>query len=205
LANSKKNRGYCVAGRDVITNKWVRLVGDSDGAELNLNQIIYNDIIGGKQKTPYEPFNKFLRIDIGTAVPLKYQPENFIVNQNIWQEIQCPNYNISFDDPADLWGAGDRVLTDDIEQNRVIISQSLYIIKVTNLTFYVSEHNTNRACFQYRNNIYDLGVTINPIIFNDIVSKERAHDNILTISLAGPFFNRYTNQLEHYKLVAAVF
>jgi len=36
LANSKKNNGYCVAGKDIITNKWVRIVGDQNGAELYL-------------------------------------------------------------------------------------------------------------------------------------------------------------------------
>jgi hypothetical protein len=36
LANSRKNGGYCVAGKDVITNEWIRIVGDTDGAKLDL-------------------------------------------------------------------------------------------------------------------------------------------------------------------------
>jgi hypothetical protein len=41
LANSVKNQGFCVAGKDVVSNKWLRLVGDKDGAELYLNQTAF--------------------------------------------------------------------------------------------------------------------------------------------------------------------
>jgi hypothetical protein len=51
----------------------------------------------------------------------------------------------------------------------------------------------------------DLGTTMNPSIFQDIVNGVRGHNNILMVSLAGPFLNRYSNQYGHFKLVAAVF
>jgi hypothetical protein len=205
LANSRKNRGFCVAGKDIETNKWVRLVGDSNGAELNLNQIIYQDLANRRQMVQYEPLNKIIRLDLGNAVPLRYQPENILIGQNLWQEIQAPNHNIIFDTPVDLWGASDRIRADDISQERITITQSLYLIQATNLKFYINDYNTNRACFQYGNNEYDLGATINPFVFQELAQGLRSHNNILTISLAGPFFNKYTRQYEHYKLVAAVF
>jgi len=205
LANSKKNRGFCVAGKDIDSNRWVRLVGDQNGAELNLNQITYNDVAGRRQMMKYEPFNKFIRINIGNSVPLRYQPENVLVDKEPWQEIQVSQYNISYDTPIDLWGTNDRIKTDDIEQGLVDIRQSLYLIQVTDLQFYVNDYSSHRACFKYGNNIYDLGATMDPSIFQDIVNEVRAYNNILTVSLAGPFFNKYNNQYEHFKLVAAVF
>ena len=104
LANSRKNRGFCVAGKDIETNRWIRLVGDPNGSELNLNQIIYQDLANRRQMVQYEPFNKIIRLDFGNAVPLRYQPENILIGPNLWQEIQITNHNITFDTPVDLWG-----------------------------------------------------------------------------------------------------
>ena len=205
LANSKKNRGFCVAGKDIASNRWVRLVGDQNGAELTLSQITYNDIAGRRQMIPYEPFNKFIRLNISNPVPLRYQPENVLIGKEPWQEIQVTQNNISYDTPIDLWGTGDRIKADDIEQGLVNISQSLYLIQVANLQFYINDYNSHRACFQYRDNEYNLGATMNPAIFQDIVNGVRAYNNILTVSLAGPYFNKHANQYEHYKLAAAVF
>jgi len=205
LANSRKLSGYCVAGKDVATNKWVRLVGDKNGAELDLNGIAFTDFAGIKHKIPYEPFNRIIQINLGSQVPLNYQPENVLINNSPWQEVQVAKSNISCDDPDDLWGTGDRIKASDINECRINIAQSLYLIEVTDLRFYTNDYNANRAYFCYKNNEYNLGVTINPSAFNDIVSEKREHNNILTISLAGPFLNKYSNQLEHYKLVAAVF
>jgi hypothetical protein len=205
LANSKKNKGFCVAGKDVMSNKWVRIVGDQNGAELNLNQLRYNDLAGRMQMIQFEPFNKVISLDFDNEVPLCYQPENILIGQKFWQEIQLAQHNVTYDTPVDLWGAGDRIKATDIEQGLVNIPQSLYLIQVTNLHFYINDFNSNRAYFQYGHNTYDLGATMNPSIFYDLFNGVRAYNNILTVSLAGPFFNRHTNQYEHYKLVAAVF
>jgi hypothetical protein len=205
LANSTKKGGFCVAGKDIVLNSWVRLVGDRNGAELNLSQITYNDLADRRQVIRYEPFNKFIRLNFGNVVPLCYQPENILIGQGVWQEIQVTQHNITYDTPTDLWGTGDRIKADDIKQNLITIQQSLYLIQVINLKFYINDYNSHRACFQYGCNTYDLGATMNPSIFQDIVNGVRGYNNILTVSLAGPFFNSYSNQYEHYKLVAAVF
>jgi hypothetical protein len=46
LANSIKHGGYCVAGKDINTKHWIRIVGDQQGSELTLAQIAYTDING---------------------------------------------------------------------------------------------------------------------------------------------------------------
>jgi hypothetical protein len=205
LANSTKKRGYCVAGKEIASNKWIRLVANSMGAELGLNQTTYNDLANRRQTIPYEPLNKVLRLNLGNAVPLLYQPENVLVNQNLGQEIKVTQPSITYDTPSDLWGVGDRIKASDIEQGLVKITQSLYLIQVSNMQFYTNNYNKNRAYFQYENNTYDLGTTINPSIFNNLKNGLLSHNNIITISLGEPFLNPRSNQREHYKLVAAVF
>jgi hypothetical protein len=205
LANSRKNGGYCVAGKDVTTNEWIRIVGDPNGAKLDLTQIAYRDTMGQVQRTPYEPFKKFLRIDFGQSVPLNCQPENILVLPTQWQQVHISQPNISFDTPPDLWGNGDRIKALDIEQGKIIISQSLYWIKVHNLQFYVNDFNTNRVYFQYGGIDYNLGATMNPVIFQSLLNGTMSHNDIITVSLAGAFLNDYSGQHEHYKLVAAVF
>ena len=205
LANSKKKGGYCVAGKEIMSNKWFRLVGDSMGSELNLSQITYSDLANRIKSVPYEPLCKTLRMDLGNTVPLLYQPENVLINQNLGQEITNTQSNIIYDTPPDLWGIGDRINASDIEQGLIKITQSLYFIQVTNLQFYTNDYKKRRAIFQYGNNSYDLGATMDPSVFDNILSGQRVHSNVVTVSLGEPFFNQHSNQHEHYKLVAAVF
>jgi hypothetical protein len=205
LANSKKNRGYCVAGKDIQTNRWMRIVGDQPGSELSLAQTAYTDITGKTRIQPFEPFNKIVRVPLGAPAPLVYQPENILIGQTPWQEIQVTQSSISYDTPPDLWGPGDRIISTDIQERNVHILQSLYYIQVSHLQFYVNDYNGNRACFQYGENYYDLGATMNPIIFQALMNGQLPHNNIITVSLAGAFRNKYSQQDEHYKLVAAVF
>jgi hypothetical protein len=205
LANSRKNNGYCIAGKDIHTNQWIRIVGDQHGAELNLAQTAYTDINGKRQNQLFEPFNKILRVNLGTSAPLIYQPENTLIGQTPWQEIQTNQSNIAYDTPVDLWGAGDRIKSTDIQQRNVNITQSLYLIEVSNLHFYINDYNGHRACFQYVGNYYDLGATMNPIVFQALMTEELPHNNIITVSLASTFLNPHSQQSEHYKLVVAVF
>jgi hypothetical protein len=41
----------------------------------------------------YEPFNKIIRLNLGNVVPLCYQPENILIGQGPWQEIQVTYLN----------------------------------------------------------------------------------------------------------------
>jgi hypothetical protein len=95
-------------------------------------------------------------LNLGNAVPLRYQPENVLIGQGLWQEIQVAQPNITYDTPINLWGISDRIKADDIGQGLVNISESLYLIQVTNLKFYVNDYNSPRNCFQYGAYTYDL-------------------------------------------------
>lgn len=132
LANSVKHGQHCVAGKDVITKRWIRTVSDKDGCELSHEQ--------AKCENPYGIFPISLlqkvEIDFSTAAPLINQPENFIITDNIWiQKYKLDMHELAsyLDNPISLWsngssslnGQNDRVEYQNILEKSVIISQSL--------------------------------------------------------------------------------
>ena len=79
------------------------------------------------------------------------------------------------------------------------------MIQVENLKFFIDERNKKRASFKYGQNNYNLAAKMNPSLFYDIINGKRSYNNILTVSLAGRFFNSFSNKHEHFKLAVAVF
>jgi hypothetical protein len=128
-----------------------------------------------------------------------------LVKHGLWEEVSNKDYRIIYDTPSDLWGEDDRIKAEDINNGTVKIEQSLYLIEVTKLKFFVNDFKSNRARFEYNDISYNLAATMNPAIFKEIIGMNKAYNNVLTISLAGPYFNRHSNQYEHFKLAAAVF
>ncbi|GMO67712.1 MAG: hypothetical protein Ta2D_13100 [Rickettsiales bacterium] len=82
LTKSDKNKGYCLAGIDLDTNKFVRLVGDKNGAEIKKEKCkLLNN-------TEIEPLD-VLNIDIIEQCPLLLQPENCLLSENnIFEKIE---------------------------------------------------------------------------------------------------------------------
>lgn len=200
LANSYKEGGLCLAGKDLITKEWIRPVSNEEGNCISKK---YSHI------TPLDT----ITIDIKKYSPLKEQPENYILNSI--EYINSVSFkNNSFldefvDNPKSLWCYGDR---QDRESHKNITNnsynhQSLYLIKVDRLTitvvpnyngykkligeFYYNKLNykfsiTDRAYCQYKN--HDVGFTM--------IKKNK----YLCISL-GALFEATGH---HYKLIAAI-
>jgi len=154
LANSVKHHQHCVAGKCIVTKKWLRPVADAKGRELSHTQ--------AKCKNPYGKFNvkpkQKIIIGLGSHAPLPNQPENYIVDNSVWQQ----NYGINdnelkkyLDMPDNLWGEGDRVSYPMITHGPITINQSLYLIKVYNLHLYKNQRNKRRASFDYNNIKYN--------------------------------------------------
>lgn len=201
LAKSIKHRGYCVAGKCVAGKKngeWIRVVSDEKGKELTYEQAMAcnaNDI---------KPLDK-VKINLIKPEPLPHQPENHLNDQTTtW----VSNYQITLDQleqyldsPTDLWGSNsNRILYEDIENGKVKINNSLYLIRVHNIETY--QYTTDegkvkrRVSFDYNSVNYCLPVT-DPE-FDDIKSKE-LNNPILCISL-GENHENYC-----YKIVAKIF
>ncbi|MCF6258498.1 MAG: hypothetical protein L3K25_19760 [Gammaproteobacteria bacterium] len=196
LANSLKHSQHCVAGKCIVTKKWLRPVADARGSELSHAQVVYENPHG---KFTAKPKQKII-IGLGSHAPLPNQPENYIVDNSVWQQ----NYSISDDElrhyldmPDNLWGEGDRVPYPKIVSGSIAINQSLYLIKVDNLSLYKNQHNKRRAKFDYKNISYDLAAT-DPQ-FDNIANKNQGLSSILCISLGENFEGNC------YKLIATIF
>lgn len=140
FANSVKHKSSCIAGKYINSQKWVRPVYDNDGAEIPVNQ---TKILNQKTNKIWDlKVLQKIKIDISHSAPLKHQPENWVINENQWTD----HYKISLDDisnyldyPESLWGNGNCVSYHDINENKITIDSSLYLIKVENIKLYIVE------------------------------------------------------------------
>lgn len=214
LANSVKHRQHCVAGKDIITKKWIRPVNDSDGGELSHEQ--------AKSKNPHGlfPISVLQKIEIGFSkeAPLINQPENFVITDEIWLQrykIDKNELNAFLDDPETLWanksssgnGINDRVEYNHIFNGNIVVDQSLYLIKPNNVKIVVTTNIENnkriRISFIYKKTTYNLATT-DPNIWKEFALREIGEyelesEKILCISLGEKYNDGFC-----YKLVASV-
>ncbi|HCX79017.1 dual OB domain-containing protein [Syntrophomonas wolfei] len=199
LANSNKNGGRCIAGKDLDSYKWIRPVSDSVTGELSLLQYCYEngrepnllDIVGVTLKEPK---------------PQAGQPENHLIAASEWKYYGTfPKKEIArlCDEPENLWMLDYKA--DRVSSNTVIsggINQSLYLIKPDQAILSVGLEYGKlkvRANFNYKGQAYSLVVTDpNYLIINTIGSYPLCQNTYLTISL-GQEFKGYC-----YKLVAGI-
>jgi hypothetical protein len=206
LAKSIKHQVYCVAGKDIKSNEWVRPVSNINGAELSEQQCkCTNDQWQKQGKSPYHSnVLKKIEIEFLQHAPLPNQPENYVVSDIVWQH----KYNIKanevqnyLDEPDTLWGSDDRIAYSLIENNTLSIQQSLYLVKVDDLRLYnecINGKDKRRASFCYKENSYDLSVTDTNF---DNILKDNSQNlmDILCISL-GENYKGFC-----YKIVATIF
>lgn len=196
LANSVKHGQHCVAGKCVSTGRWFRPVSNAQGAELNNEQVKYQNRHGIFRVKPLQK----IQMRFAQHVPLPHQPENYLIDGNLWHQ----NYSIRLgelsnylDQPVDIWGQDNRVLHGLITSGFFNISQSLYLIQAEKLRLYITDDGKRRAAFKYHDIVYDLAVT-DPK-FDEIVRDNREVNQVLCISL-GEAYQGYC-----YKLVATIF
>lgn len=196
LANSVKHGQHCVAGKCLNTGGWVRPVSNEHGGELSQDQAKYQNPYGTFDVKPLQK----IRMGFSQHVPLPHQPENYLIDGNLWQQ----NYSIEMaelpnhiDQPADLWGEGNRVQYAQITMGLYTVPQSLYLVKVERLSLYCTDEGRRRASFIYNSIEYDLAVT-DPN-FDKIVKEQHEVSGILCISLGEEY------QGCCYKLVATIF
>jgi hypothetical protein len=196
LANSVKHQNHCVAGKVIKTKRWIRIVSDVSGKELSHDQVLYKNPYG---RFPVKALQK-IKIKLGDSAPLIHQPENVIRSDCRWKqryrikENELCNY---VDNPKSIWGQGAALSAFDIENGLVEIKQSLYLVRVENMNFYMSDRQKNRVSFLYNRIEYDLPVT-DPNFRRYSNEKANRH-GFLCISLGENF------QGFHYKIVATIF
>lgn len=196
LASSYKPGGRCVAGKSMATKRWVRIVGNAQGAALTLEQTVYQNSYGEHR---IKPLLK-ITMDIGDHVPMAHQPENFLMVPG-W--MQTRGYSVKAhelqqysDAPPSLWGEGDRVADLDIVLGTFTVEQSLYLVRADDI-FLHRNGDRRRVSFTYNTVEYNLsGTDPNYDKFEDGTLVPNGY---LCVSL-GEDFNG-----EHYKIVATIF
>jgi hypothetical protein len=214
LANSYKHDHRCVAGIDLVTKRWVRLVGRKVAGCLTIAETCYAD---GKQAAILDVFEAELGENCGTNchpedVYVAGRPWRLIHHMNEQRGLQCLSEHIS-KRPSVLQG-----YTDNVSAARVIEvarERSLELIEPTDLWWWIREskdRRKNRAVFRVSRESrvrYDLSVTDPPwldqlnllpagIYPHAFFFRNKLPRTLLTVSLSEPF------ESFHYKLVAGV-
>lgn len=195
LANSIKHGLRCVAGKSADGGRWVRLVANAEGGAVTTDQASYTNKYGCFVAKPMQK----IIMNITQPVPLINQPENVLIEPGWVQHYnivaaELPRYQ---DRPESLWGEGKRISQAEIVFGGYVVDQSLYLVKVENLTLFRSAENKRRATFRYGTIEYDLPVTCTN--FDSIESGNCQHDNWVVASLGEAHRDGY-----HYKIIATI-
>lgn len=208
LAKSIKHRDFCIAGKDIETGEWVRPVSTRDGDAISNEQSkAYftnetNQLIG----YPCKLLQK-VRIPFLGHVPLNYQRENYLIDNNRrWQQnfkINTNQLSDYLDHPENLWGSNQNYICADMMIIQNPNRNSLYLIEVTNVDLTaendISGHRRRRISFEYNGSSYNFACT-DPNFDNILGNNDSMNftNLILCVSLGENYQGR------HYKLVAAI-
>ena len=214
LANSYKHNHRCVAGIDLATKRWVRLVGRKIAGCLTVEQTRYEN---GTEAALLDLFEA----EIGESCGSNSHPEDVFAAEGRWHRVR------RFDEPRDklflenlaskrpvlFADYGDRIHVDKFANAPA--THSLELVQPDDLRWWIREENSkrrNRALFRLNYGShprYDLAVTdpqwLNLLNFlpagiypHSLFFKDKLPVTLLTVSLSEPFENF------HYKLVAGV-
>lgn len=149
MAKSAKEHNYCVAGKDLLTNRWVRLVSDEEGGAISDSQSRVT-FSGAQCHHPW-PVKVFdvVEVELTASAPLIGQPENWIIGDDVWQLLNYKKKTISLDalidNPRSLWGIGYKIP----ESESYKVDASLYFVRVDELRVYKNEGRKQKADFLY--------------------------------------------------------
>ena len=212
LANSVKHHLHCVAGKDIHTKEWVRPVSNDAGEALSDEQSSY---VNKENNWKVKPLDK-ITMEFSKHVPLTQQPENYLISKEKWTsnfKIERNDLAQYVDAPQNIWLDAstntNRLTSKLVTSKEIIITQSLYLIKIDALNLQVStetidseEKRKLRGSFTYNKVKYE-GLTItDPKIWGEY--KEKAVGNYelkdvyICLSLGEEFRGFY------YKIIAAI-
>jgi len=214
LANSYKHDHRCVAGISLITNQWIRLVGQKVPGCLTIKEASYPD---GQELRILDVFEAELDESCGS----NSHPEDMFLNPKPFRHIERfdrPQHYRQLDGHVSknltlLQSCSDRIYFRKFESTSA--SSSLELIKPDDLWWWIRDEagkRKSRALFRIGSASrirYDLAVTdpfwlqqlnlLSPGVYpNSLLLGDTPGRTHLTVSLSEPFENF------HYKLVAGV-
>lgn len=199
LANSRKESGTCVAGKEIVGNtfgQWIRPVSDGEKEEISYRE--------RRCENGHDPdLLDIIEIQFLEPRPADFQSENHLIDTSFqWRKCGHVGQNeaeAALDSPTgSLWlngysssnGPNDRVPA----QEALKLRGSLYLIRPTGLELLVAEeggffrrsHLKHRATFSFNDELYKMAVT-DPHIEN-AYSKEgtfKIPECLICVSLGG--------------------
>ena len=219
LANSKKFKGRCLAGKLYTHGKiggWIRPVSNRPDDSLNkLERQV------GKDSEPQ--LLDILEFGIKKSMASGHQVENWLINPNRLMvrtgRIEPTELIKAIDKPINLWHTGTSSKTngknDLVPENRIADSScSLYLIKIEKLQIQVITNNYGYESRQVRGEFTYVGAEYNLVITDPVIESEYKakpdgfydiRNLLLTISLAESRFDvRKSGSSGYYKLIAGV-
>lgn len=198
LTKSSKNGGYCVAGIDIETGRWVRLISDdvrSHGALFDEHMEYVN---GGICQVL-----DIASVPILAPAPSKYQPENVLIDPAVqWERIST----ISIDEVLQLHPleCHDYLLGNKyyyITDARIdTVGHSLILVEVSDLIITHPESHQTKASFRYCSDTYE-NMSVTDRDFYYVPDGTVYNSAILVMSLPDvPQNDRYFN-----KFIAKIF
>lgn len=208
LACSKKHSNYCVAGVDVHSGEWVRIVSDDDKiAEAVMDEEMrYQD--GSSPK-----LLDIIRITILEHRPNDYQPENYLFDGHYyWSKIGRANAASVIEKYATerpeylFYNTEKSVESKYLEQLNENEKYSLIAIKPNNLKVEVKQWPEGKKVdmsFTYNGRWYRYLKVTDPDFLQEYVQYEEGtyspgEDILLVVSLGENYHNA------HYKLISGV-
>ena len=202
LTKSSKHGGFCVAGVDLDTGEWIRLVSDDEQTHgaLSRRDIAYED------RSICTPLDVVL-VDVVEEAPLPHQPENYLIDsRKYWQKNgECTLSDVLDVHPAEvrpyLYGnLSPYVDGDEIDD----IGYSLTLVKVSSLTISQTTNIYNKpktkASFVYNGKWYN-NMSVTDPDFYSVPNGTRFSDAYLVISLPDTPFPEDC----YYKFVAQIY
>lgn len=196
LTKSSKNGGYCVAGIETRSGRWIRLVSsdaESHGALTAQNM----QCLDGSVCQVLD----VVQVPILRPAPIAYQPENMLIDEEkCWKKVDC----LSVDDLLALHPAENHpTLLGNIypyitEERIGTVGRSLILVEVHNLVIIHPNETSTKASFMYKFTQYDnISVTDWDYRHTD-ASIDTA---VLVMSLPDVPYN----ERRYYKFIAKVF
>jgi len=203
LTKSYKNGGYCVAGIDLHTYEWIRLVSNNTvthGAISQTQMICANNHVS----IPLD----VVSVDILRATPISCQTENHLINPNAeW----IFRKSIRFEDALDCVPISNYaflyldnspyLLPNSIHE----LDHSLILAKVRNLHISLNEYGKSKASFLYNGYMYS-NISITDPDYYNITNSITIQDAYIVISLPDEgHTSEFYEGNRYYKFIAKIF
>lgn len=206
LTKSAKDKGYCVAGIDCETKKWVRLVTSENGNTGALSKADISYFSNG-QEWQFVPLD-MVEVDTSDYFTKNSQTENCLLKGKISKPLRRYSINdficfYSAQSPAYIYCNTREYLIKEEVRN---IRYSLLFVKVQNLLI-ESNGNKIKARFYYNNNFYNNFSVTDKKVYSEILDTQEDkfyEESYIVVSLpALPWSD--TGEDRYYKFIAQIF